>query len=133
VRSLRIEHHNPSVLPRNPAFTQVLTVRGIDALVFVGGQNAVDAAGNIIGETLAAQTEQALRNLLAALAAVNARQEHVVRLGIYLLQGHDPREAYLAAQRIWGVYPTAITVLTVAALANPRFLVEIEAIAAVGA
>ncbi len=131
--SPRIEHHNPSALHRNPAFTQVVTVHGAAALVFVGGQNAVDAAGNILGETLVEQTEQALRNVLAALASVNASQEHVVRLGIYIVQGHDPREAYAAAQRIWGVHPTAITVLSVAALGKPDFLVEIEAIAAVGA
>jgi len=131
VSSLRIEHHNPAALHRNPAFSQVVTVRGMDAMVFVGGQNAVDAAGNIVGETLGEQTEQALRNVLAALASVKASQEHVVRLAIYLVQGHDAREAFGAAQRIWGMHPTAITVLMVAALANPRFLVEIEATAAV--
>ena len=56
-----------------------------------------------------------------------------MRLGIYLVQGHDAREAYAAAQRIWGPHPTAITVLFVAALGDPRFLVEIEATAAVRA
>lgn len=127
---MKIEHHNPDTLHRNPAFTQLVTIRGANALAFVGGQNGVDAAGNIVGDTLAAQTEQALRNVLGALAAVNASQEHVVRLAIYLVQGHDAREAFAAAQRVWGVHPTAITVLSVAALANPRFLVEIEATAA---
>jgi enamine deaminase RidA (YjgF/YER057c/UK114 family) len=129
---MKIEHHNPDTLHRNPAFTQVVTVSGADALVFVGGQNGVDAAGKIVGDTLAAQTEQALRNVLAALAAVNASPEHVVRLAIYLVQGHDAREAFGAAQRVWGMHPTAITVLSVAALANPAFLVEIEATAAIG-
>lgn len=111
----------------------MVIVRGADALVFVGGQNAVDAAGNIVGDTLGIQTEQALRNVLAALASAKASQEHVVRLGIYVVQGHNVREAYAAARRIWGEHPTAITVLFVAALGNPRFLVEIEATAAVSA
>ena len=131
--SLQIEHRNPSALHHNPAFTHVVTVRGADALVFVGGQNAVDAAGNIVGETLSTQAEQALRNVLAALAFVNATQEQVVRLGIYLVQGQDASEAFAAARRIWGVHPTTITVLSVVALANPRFLVEIEATAAIAA
>jgi 2-iminobutanoate/2-iminopropanoate deaminase len=129
---MKIEHHNPDTLHRNPAFTQVVAVRSANALAFIGGQNGVDAAGSIVGDTLAAQTEQALRNVLGALAAVNASQEHVVRLAIYLVQGHDAREAFAAAQRVWGAHPTAITVLAVAALANPRFLVEIEATAAIG-
>jgi enamine deaminase RidA (YjgF/YER057c/UK114 family) len=129
---MKIEHHNPSTLHRNAAFTQVVTVRGANALAFIGGQNGVDAAGSIVGDTLAAQTEQALRNVLTALAAVNASQAHVVRMAIYLVPGYDAREAFAVAQRVWGAHPTAISVLSVAGLANPRFLVEIEATAAIG-
>lgn len=130
--SVQIEHHNPETLHRNPAFTQVVTLKGASTLVFVGGQNGVDAAGNVVGDSLGAQSEQALKNVLAALAAVNATQKDVVRLAIYLVQGQDVREGYAAAQRVWGAHPTAITVLSVAALAHPRFLVEIEATAALG-
>ena len=130
---MQIEHHNPPTLHRNPAFTQVVTVKGAGKLIFVGGQNAVDAAGNIVGDDLASQTARALRNVLAALAAVNAAPQDVVRLAIYLTPNHDARDALGSAQRIWGMYPTAVTVLTVAALAHPQFLVEIEATAAVGA
>jgi 2-iminobutanoate/2-iminopropanoate deaminase len=130
---VKIEHYNPPTLHRNPAFTQVVTVDSASKLIFVGGQNAVDATGNIVGDDLATQTAQALGNVLAALAAVNAGPQHVVRLAIYLTPNHDAREAFSAAQEKWGAHPTAITVLTVAALAHPRFLVEIEATAAVGA
>ena len=127
---MAIEHLNPDSLHRNPAFTQVLRVVGASALVYVGGQNGIDAAGNIVADDLRGQTAQALRNVLAALAAVHASQEHVVRLGIYIVQGGDVRQAFAAAQEVWGAHPSAITVLQVAALANPRFLVEIEATAA---
>ena len=130
---MQIEHHNPTSLHRNAAFTQVVTVKGADTLIFVGGQNAVDASGNIIGDDLATQTGQALRNVLAALAAVNATPQHVVRLAIYLVQGRDAGAAFAAAQRVWGSYPTAITVLTVVGLAHPRFLVEVEATAVLSA
>ena len=130
---MQIEHHNPPTLHRNPAFSQVVTVEGARKLIFVGGQNAVDATGNIVGDDLAAQTAQALSNVLAALAAVNAGSQHVVRLAVYLTPNHDAREAFSAAQKVWGAHPTAITVLTVAGLAHPRFLVEIEATATIGA
>ncbi len=130
---MKIEHVNPTSLHGNPAFTQLVTVEGAHKLAYVGGQNALDADGNIIGRDLATQTEQALRNVLAALEAVGAAQEHVVKLSIYLVQGHDVREAFGTAQRVWGPHPTAISVVTVVGLANPDFLVEIEAVAAIAA
>jgi 2-iminobutanoate/2-iminopropanoate deaminase len=128
-----IEHVNPPELHRSPAFTQVVTVEGPGKLVHVGGQNAISASGTVVGADLRTQTEQALRNVLAALAAVGATQNHVVRLGIYLVDGHDINQAFAAAQTVWGRHATAITVLRVAGLANPQFLVEIEATAFVGA
>jgi enamine deaminase RidA (YjgF/YER057c/UK114 family) len=130
---MKIEHLNPDTLHKNPAFSQAVTVVGPSKLVVVGGQNAVDAAGNIVGDDLGTQTEQALRNVLAALEAAGASQKDVVRLGIYVVQGQDVAEGYAAAQRVWGMHATAITVLFVAALGHPQFLVEIEALAAVEA
>jgi len=128
---MEINHHNPPTLHHNPAFTQVVTVKGSSTLVFISGQNAVDATGKIVGDNLAEQTAQALRNVIAALETVNATPRNVVRLAIYLVQGHDARDAFGAARLVWGAHPTAIIVLIVVALANPRFLVEIEATAAV--
>jgi 2-iminobutanoate/2-iminopropanoate deaminase len=130
---MKIEHVNPTSLHGNPAFTQLVTVEGAHKLAYVGGQNATDADGIIIGRDLATQTEQAFRNVLAALEAVGARQEHVVKLSVYLVQGHDVGQAFGAAQRVWGSHPTAISVVTVVGLASPEFLVEIEAVAAIGA
>ena len=59
----------------------------------------------------------------------NAVDASGIRLGIYIVRGHDPREGFAAAQEVWGAHPTAITVLLVAGLGNPHFLVEIEATA----
>ena len=128
---MKIEHLNPETLHKNPAFSQGVTVEGPAKLIVVGGQNAVDKDGNIVGDTLGAQTEQALRNLLAVLEAAGATQENVIRLGIYIVQGQDVVEGYAAAQRVWGMHATAMTAFFVAGLAHPQFLVEIEAMAAV--
>jgi enamine deaminase RidA (YjgF/YER057c/UK114 family) len=128
-----IEHINPPELHRNPAFTQIVAVNGPGKLVHVGGQNAIDAAGAIVGTDLRTQTEQTLRNVLVALAAAGATQDHVIRLAIYLVDGHDIAQAFAAAQAVWGRHATAITVLRVVGLANPQFFVEIEATAFVAA
>jgi enamine deaminase RidA (YjgF/YER057c/UK114 family) len=59
-----VQYINPDALPKNPAFTQVVAVTGPAKTVYVGMQNAVDGARNIIGKgNIAAQTEQVLRNV----------------------------------------------------------------------
>jgi 2-iminobutanoate/2-iminopropanoate deaminase len=129
---MTITRLQPASLPHSPAFCPGTAVQGPGRWIFVGGQNGIDAQGVLVGEDLASQTKQALRNVLAVLAEAGASQKDVAKLAIYLVSGHDPRAAYAASGEIWGAFPTAVTVLIVAGLANPAFVVEIEAIAHVG-
>lgn len=87
----------------------------------------------IVGNDLATQTAQALQNVASALEAAGATKSDVVRLAIHVVSGHPLQEAFAASQRVWGQHPCAMTVLVVAGLANPAFLIEIEAMAAVAA
>jgi enamine deaminase RidA (YjgF/YER057c/UK114 family) len=131
-----VQHINPDELHKNPAFTNVVVVTGAVKTVHVGGQNAVDASGAIIGRgDLVAQTEQVFRNLQAALAAGGASLEHVIKWNIYVVQGNPIQPGFEVFQRVWGrrAHPPAITMLFVAGLANPDFLVEIDAVAVVPA
>ncbi|MEJ3405405.1 RidA family protein [Rathayibacter sp. YIM 133350] len=119
---------DPPQLYRSPAFAQGM-IAPPGPILFVGGQNGVDADGALL-EGLGAQTEQALRNLLAVLTETGASQADVVKLTIYLAPGIDPSDAYAATGSVWGRTRTAVTVLGVAP-ARPGALVEIDAIAAV--
>ncbi len=130
---MNITHLNLDTLYKNPAFSQAAVIDGPAKMIYVGGQNGVRMDGTMAGEDLGAQSEQALKNVLEVLKAAGATQENTVKLGIYVVQGHDMRPAFAAAQAIWGMHPTTITVLMVAGLANPQALVEIEAVAAVEA
>lgn len=133
-RNVEVQHLNPEGLSRNPAFTQVVTVRGPVKTVYVGGQNSVDASGTIIGAgDIAAQSAQVFRNLQTALAAAGARIEHVIQWKIYIVQGQPLEPGFAEFQKVWGRRPNppTITGIYVAALANPAFLVELEAIAVV--
>jgi 2-iminobutanoate/2-iminopropanoate deaminase len=129
---MEITHLNPESLFSNPAFSQGVLVRGAHDTLYVGGQNGTDASGAIVEGGFVAQTEQALKNVLAVLAAAGADQTNVVRLAVYLVEGQSVEEGYAASGRVWGPHPTAITVLTVADLGRPDALVEIEAIAVIG-
>jgi enamine deaminase RidA (YjgF/YER057c/UK114 family) len=130
----QVQYLNPDTLNKNPAFTNVVTVSGPAKTIYIGGQDAVDASGAIVGKgDLRAQTEQILKNIKAALAAAGAQPEHVVKWNIYVLQGQSVQEGFAAFQSVWGnpADPPVITVVFVAALGHPDFLAEIDAIAVV--
>ncbi|MET1043502.1 MAG: RidA family protein [Microbacteriaceae bacterium] len=117
---------DPPQLHRNPAFTQGMILPAGPTL-YVGGQNGVDSTGALL-EGLEAQTEQALRNLLAVLEEAGTDADHVAKLTIYLDPDVDPTAGYAATRSVWGNRRTAVTVIAVAP-ARPGALVEIEAVA----
>ncbi|HHX45124.1 MAG TPA: RidA family protein [Chloroflexi bacterium] len=130
----RVQYLSPDTLHQNPAYSNVVVVTGPAKTVYVGGQDAVDASGAIIGKgDLGVQTEQILRNIEAALAAAGARLEHVIKWNLFVVQGQSLREGFAAFQRVWGNRPNRpiITMAFVAGLAHPDFLVEMDAIAVV--
>jgi enamine deaminase RidA (YjgF/YER057c/UK114 family) len=128
---MTITHLNPDALHASRAFSPGTVTAAGSRLVFVGGQNGVDREGVVVGDSIGAQTEQAMSNVLAVLAAAGAAPADVAKLTVHVVAGNDVAEAFAGAQSVWGPHPTAVTVLIVAGLADPRFLVEVDAIAAV--
>lgn len=101
---------------------------------YVGGQNALDQSGAIVGKgDIGAQAAQVARNLQTALAAAQARPEHVVKWTVYLVQGQPVGPAMGGFQQVIGRLPNApaVSVLYISSLANPDFLIEVEAVAVV--
>jgi enamine deaminase RidA (YjgF/YER057c/UK114 family) len=45
-----IKHLNPEGLHKNPAYSQAVAVAGPVKTVYVGGQNAVDSEGKLVGK-----------------------------------------------------------------------------------
>jgi len=130
----QVQYLNPDSLNKNPAFTNVVVVTGPVRTVYIGGQDAVDASGTIIGKgDFKAQTEQVMKNIQAALAAGGAQLEHVIKWNLYVVHGQSLQAGFEVFQRVWGRRPNppAITMAFVAELAHPDFLLEIEAIAVV--
>jgi enamine deaminase RidA (YjgF/YER057c/UK114 family) len=102
--------------------------------VYIGGQNAVDASGEVVGRgDIGAQAEQIFKNLETALEAEGAKLDHVVKWNVYVVQGQPPMPTFEVFQRVWGDRPDPplITVVFVSGLAQLDYLVEIEAIAVV--
>lgn len=97
---------------------------------------ARDAEGSPVGSgDLAAQVEQAYRNLITALAGAGATWEDVAKLTVYVVDWSPEKFAALfegavrVAQELGfdPIKPT--TLIGVAALGEPDLLIEVEAIA----
>lgn len=131
---MKLTRLNPDSMHKNPAFTQVITVTTPATMIYVGGQNGVAADGKVVGDTIAAQSAQAYQNVLTALDAAGATINDVVSMTLYIVQGQSLQEGFAAIQPLMGkdTKPSTISMMFVAGLANPAYLIEISAVAALG-
>jgi enamine deaminase RidA (YjgF/YER057c/UK114 family) len=129
-----IEHPQPSGLLHNPAFSQVVAATGTRT-IYTAGQVSIDALGALVGgDDLAAQTTQAMRNVGLALAAAGATFADVVKITTYVVNYRPELRTVISKARapfFADGSPPASTLLGVAALALPEWLIEIEAVAVV--
>jgi len=129
---MTIECINPENMTKPRGYSHAISVKGNHETLYIGGQNAIDENGVLLGKgNLRKQTEQVLFNIEKILGELDAKLANVVKFNIYLVQGQDPQEGFHVFQGKWGEsenFPT-ITVLFVAELGNPDWLVEIDAIA----
>ncbi len=130
--TFKLEHKNPEGLFSSKVFTQMITVSGEAKTIYIGGQNAVNEKGELVGkDDLEQQTRQVLRNIEILLASENTDFRNLIKLNIYLLNGCDPRVGLKAFQEYVGNLqnPPLITVLFVSGFARPGCLIEIDGIA----
>lgn len=123
----------PEGLIVSPAFSHVAVIPPGATTVYVGGQNAVDQNGQLVGGTdVAAQTRQVMANLVTALQAAGARIEHLVSVLVLLVEGVDVQAAYAAAAVTLGSAkaPPLVSAAMVSGLGVPGAMVEVSAVAA---
>lgn len=123
---------NPDELPKNPAFSNVAIVTGPHKTIYIGGQDAVNAQGEVIGKNdLGKQAIQILANLKSALGAAGASLNDLVKWNVYVLAGQNPEPAFRVFQQAMEdmTDPPLISMIFVAGLAHPDFLMEIDAVA----
>jgi len=124
---------NPGAVSKPNNYTHVVSTQG-SRIVFISGQVAIDAAGNIVGQgDLAAQAAQVFENLKACLASVGATFADVTKMTTFIVSYRPAadrailgavRSKYLPVEN-----PPASTLVGVQSLATPDIMIEIEATA----
>jgi enamine deaminase RidA (YjgF/YER057c/UK114 family) len=103
--------------------------------VFIAGQVGWNARAIFESDDFVTQVEQALKNIVAVLAAAGGEPRHLVRLNWYVTDKFDyvdrQREIGEVYRRTIGRHFPAMTLLVVAGLLEPRAKVEIEGTAVI--
>ena len=129
----KITRTNPGNISKPFAnYSHVVTVEGVQKLVFAAGQVAADVDGKVLPpDDFDAQARMVMQNLANALGAGGAKISDVTKITIYICNPHDVPKARGILQKYFGDHPPGSTLCILRGLANPNFLLEIEAIAAV--
>ncbi len=131
--SSNLRFMNPEAIAKPGGYSHVVEITGPGRIVYVAGQLGLKPDGKIAGD-FRAQTVQAFENLKAALAAVGATFNDVVKLNNYLVDitpniaiYREVRDKYVNTKQ-----PPASTTIGVPALARDGALYEVEAIVMLG-
>ncbi len=131
---MTVERINPDELTRPSGFSHAVAVTE-RRLVFLAGQIGIDRDGKVVSGGVVAQFEQALANLLTALAAAGGRPEDLVSVTLYIVDVEDyqahGKEIGAAWRKLAGTEYPAMAGVGVTRLWVHEALVEIQGIAAV--
>jgi enamine deaminase RidA (YjgF/YER057c/UK114 family) len=120
----------PSPYEDRFGFSRVLR---LGALVFVGGTTSIDEDGVVQGETPYEQTAVVLEKIRHELERAGASLPDLVQTRLYVTDISRSEEVGRAHGEALAQVRPLMTMVEVSALIDPRMLVEIEAIAVVGA
>jgi len=128
----KITRTNPQTISKPFSnYAHVVTVEEAKKFVFCAGQVAADVDGTVLPPTsFEAQTKMVMKNLENALAGGGAKFSDVTKVTIYICNPHDVPKARAILNDYFGENPPGSTLCVLRGLANPNFLLEVEAIAA---
>ena len=113
-----------------PTYTQVIKVEGAQSILFISGQVDYDSEGRPghVGD-FAGQARATLAALKAQVEAAGGTMASIVKINTYLVDIRHRNELAAIREEFFGKRAPASTLVGVTALAQPGWLIEIEAIA----
>ncbi len=126
------ERINPPELAPPRGFSHAVSTTR-QRTVYLAGQTALDADARIVGDDVVSQFEQALSNLLAALAAAGGSGNDLATVTIYVVDMDDylarSREIGAVWRRLVGTDYPAMAGIGVSRLWDVEALVEVQGVA----
>ncbi|MBP2473014.1 enamine deaminase RidA (YjgF/YER057c/UK114 family) [Crossiella equi] len=120
---------NPPELPRPSGFSHAVVTTGART-VHLAGQTALDASGKIIDGDVVAQFDQALSNLLTALAAAGGTPADLATLTVFLVDVEDYKANAARIGEVWrtrvGKHYPAMAAIGISRLWDVEALVEVQ-------
>jgi enamine deaminase RidA (YjgF/YER057c/UK114 family) len=133
VTSGRFTHINPPELGPPRGFAHGLLAPAGGRVLFVAGQTAADASGNVIDKAFIRQFASALDKTLAVVRAAGGGPEHIGRMTVFVTDMDAYLESRPMLRDIWrermGDHYPAMALVGVTRLVDAEALVEIEATA----
>jgi 2-iminobutanoate/2-iminopropanoate deaminase len=113
-----------------PAYAQAVKVTGAQTILYIAGQVAYTADGGVAHPgDFKAQARACLQALKAQVEAGGGSVANIVKINTYLTDIRHRADLVPIRQEILGSRSPASTLVAVAGLAHPDFLIEIEAVA----
>ncbi len=122
--------HNPATIAApGGVYSHGIEVPPNARWLYIAGQVGMKPDGSVAA-SIEEQSEAALQNILAILANAGMALTDVVKINVYLTRAENVAKFRTIRSKYLGSHRPASTLVVIAALANPEFLVEVEAIAA---
>ena len=110
-------------------YSHTVVVPGGTELVYLSGQLGVRPDGTA-ASSIAEQADQVFENIVLLLHAHGLDPSSIVKLSTFMVAGQDGQAVRAARLKHLGSHRPASTAVYVSALVDPKWLVEVEAIAA---
>ena len=115
-----------------PTYSQAVKVTGAQTILFLAGQVAYDDKGRpAYRGDIVAQAREVYRAIKAQVEAGGGTMASIVKINTYLTDIRHRQDLIPVREEFFGKKGPASTLVAVAALAQPDWLIEVEAIAVV--
>jgi 2-iminobutanoate/2-iminopropanoate deaminase len=124
------EFNNPNTLaPPVGAYSHAGWIRAGSDVLYIAGQVGV-APDGILGETFHQQADETFANIARVLSGNGLKPLHLVKLNIFVVYGQPVNVVRDARRKHFGDIKPASTFIFVPQLVEPKYLIEVEGVAA---
>ena len=115
-----------------PGYSQGIKVTGAQTILFLAGQVAYDKDGSVAHRgDFKGQARQVFASIKALVESAGGTLQSVVKINTYVTDVRNRPDYRTVREEFFGAKGPASTMVQVSALANPDYLIEVEAIAIV--